>query len=173
MNFEQPQKEENNIAMVKFGDKEVPCRKINFKEEFPASFFDDAKEYRKTALVNVRVAENEETITSSQDANKTIIAEPGDMIIHNPGDVDPYVFGNRDDSVEERQRKFAEKYEQTDEDGVYRSKGVIKAKKVNENLVWDTSWGSQDGVIAGGWISNGGYAIAEDSFANTYEEIED
>ena len=57
--------------------------------------------------------------------------------------------------------------------GKFRPKGIIKAIKVNENIVFDTSWGEKMAVKAGGWVADGGYAIAEDSFNNTYEKIEE
>ena len=100
-------------------------------------------------------------------------AEPGDWIIKNPGDKDPYVFGDKKDSVEIRQAKFAKKYDAIPgEEEQFRPKGIIKAVRVDENLVFNTSWGEQMAVKAGGWVADGGYAIAEDSFDNTYEKIE-
>ncbi len=99
-------------------------------------------------------------------------AEPGDWIIKNPGDKDPYVFGSKNDPIQIRQEKFAKKYDSIPgEDGKFRPKGIIKAIKVKENLVFDTSWGEKMAVKSGGWVADGGYAIAEDSFANTYEKI--
>lgn len=178
---EDPQMEE-----ISFGEEKVMCKKIEFNNEFPPTFFDDADRFRKVGLVNARQATATEEIISSQDGNKINTAESGDWIIHNPGDVDPYVFGDKHEknedgspnkdkpiSVEQRQKAFEKKYEtKPGEEGVFIPKGIIKAKRVDENFAWTTSWGENDSVKAGGWVSEGGYAIAEDSFSNTYEKIE-
>jgi len=181
-----PPKEHEAEKLVKFGDKEILCKKIEFNKQFPPSYFDDADRFRKVGIVHARQAVSRETIVSSQDGNKTNIAEPGDWIIQNPGDKDPYVFGDKHEkdadgnpildkpiSVEQRQKAFAKKYEaKPGDEGTFLPNGGIRANRVNENLTWTTSWGTTDPVRAGGWVADGGYAIAEDSFSNTYEKIE-
>lgn len=98
----------------------------------------------------------------------------GLWIIQNPGDKDPYVFGNKGDTIEIRQAKFAKKYEPiSDELGKFRPKGIIRALQIDRNIVFLTSWGEEMAVKAGGWVSDGGYSIAEKSFVSTYEKIEE
>ena len=100
-------------------------------------------------------------------------AEPGDWIIHNPGDKDPYVFGNKDETIEERQKQFEKKYEIIPwEKEKFRAKGIIKAIQIKENVVFDTSWGATMWVKAWGYVADWWYGIAEESFANTYEKID-
>lgn len=156
---------------VMFGEEKVLCRRIDMLKEFAADF-ENADSFRKIGTVGARQATEREEIISSQDGMKNY-AEPGDWIIKNPGDKDPYVFGSKNDSIEDRQKKFAKKYEpKPGDEGMFIPKGIIKAVRVNENLVFNTSWGEQMAVKAGGYVADGGYAIAEDSFANTYEKIE-
>lgn len=157
---------------VIFGDEKVPCRRVDMLKEY-AEAFKTADSYRKVGTVEARQAKEREEIATSQDGMKNF-AEPGDWIIQNPGDKDPYVFGSKEDPIEVRQAKFAKKYDVIEgEEGKFRPKGIIKAIKVNENIVFDTSWGEKMAVKAGGWVADGGYAIAEDSFNNTYEKIEE
>lgn len=140
-------------------------------EEFQEAF-KTADSYRKVGQVEARQATEREAISTSQDGMDNF-AEPGDWIIQNPGDKDPYVFGEKNDPLELRQEKFAKKYEVIDgEPGRFRPKGVIKAVRVDENLVFNTTWGERMAVKKGGWVADGGYAIAEDSFARSYEKIE-
>ncbi len=163
---------EIQTELVEIDGEEVLCKRIDLFEEYGKEF-ENADSFRKTAKVTARQATKHEEISTGQDGMKNY-AEPGDWILQNPGDKDPYVFGDKNDDLKLRQSKFEEKYEPiTDEPGNFRSKGVIKALRVDENLVFDLSWGGQMGVKKGGWVADGGYAIAEDSFANTYEKIED
>ena len=167
MNERAPQMTED----VLFGSESVPCRRIDMLTEYEEAF-KSADSYRKIGKVEARQATEREEISTSQDGMKNY-AEPGDWIIHNPGDKDPYVFGDKKDPIEVRQAKFAKKYEViAGEEGVFRPKGIIKAVQVNENVVFDTSWGEKMAAKSGGWVADGGYAIAEDSFTNTYEKIE-
>ncbi len=166
-NQEAPNKEE-----VPFGEEKVACRRIDMLKEFEEKF-KTADSYRKVGKVDARQATVREKISTSQDGNMDNYAEPGDWIIQNPGDKDPYVFGNKEDPIEVRQAKFAKKYEpKPNSVGVFIPKGIIKAVRIDENLVFNTSWGEQMAVKAGGWVADGGYPIAEDSFSNTYEKIE-
>lgn len=156
---------------VMFGEEKVQCRRIDMLKEYQEAF-KTADSFRKVGKVEARQATKREEISTSQDGMKNY-AEPGDWIIKNPGDKDPYVFGDKNDPIEARQAKFAKKYETIDEEpGQFRPKGVIKAVRVDENVVFNTSWGEQMAVKKGGWVADGGYAIAEDSFASTYEKIE-
>jgi len=156
---------------VLFGDEKVICRRVDMLKEYEKAF-ETADSYRKVGVVEARQATEREEISTSQDGMKNF-AEAGDWIIQNPGDKDPYVFGDKNDSVEARQAKFAKKYEViAGEEGKFRPKGIIKAVQVNENIVFDTSWGEKMAAKSGGWVADGGYAIAESSFANTYEKIE-
>lgn len=156
---------------IMFGEEKVLCRRIDMLKEY-AEAFKTADNYRKIGKVDARQATEHELISTSQDGMKNY-AEAGDWIIKNPGDKDPYVFGDKNNPIEVRQAKFAKKYEVIDDEpGKFRPKGVIKAIRVDENIVFSTAWGEQMAAKKGGWVADGGYAIAEDSFANTYEKIE-
>jgi len=162
---------EQKMEEVMIGNEKINCRKIDMLKEFSEQF-KTADTYRKIGKVEARQATSREEIATSQDGMKNF-ADEGDWIIKNPGDKDPYVFGSKNDPIEMRQAKFAKKYDTIDEEpGMFRPKGEIKAVQVNENIAFDTSWGEQMAVKAGGWVADGGYAIAEDSFHNTYEKIE-
>lgn len=161
----------SDIEEVEIDGESVPCRRVDLMKEF-GDAFETADSYGKVGTVDARQATDREEISTSQDGMKNF-ADAGDWIIQNPGDKDPYVFGNKDEAIEARQEKFAKKYEPiTDEPGKFRPKGVIKAVQVKENIVFDTSWGEKMAAKSGGWVADGGYAIAENSFANTYEKIE-
>ncbi|MEI7890453.1 MAG: hypothetical protein WCI36_00635 [bacterium] len=163
-------KGEPEMEEVLIDGEKTKCKKIDMLTEY-AEAFKTADSYRKIGKVEARQATEREEIATTQDGTKNI-AEPGDWIIKNPGDKDPYVFGDKSDSIDVRQQKFAKKYEIIDDEpGVFRPKGIIKAVKVNENLVFDTSWGEKMAVKGGGWVADGGYAIAKESFDNTYERI--
>lgn len=156
--------------LIQIEGEAVPCRRVDMLKEYEEAF-KTADSFRKVGEVEARQATEREKISTSQDGMENY-AEPGDWIIHNPGDKDPYVFGDKNDPIEVRQEKFAKKYEAMDnEPGKFRSKGVIKAVQVDENIVFDTSWGEQMAVKKGGWVAEGGYGIAAESFANTYEKI--
>lgn len=156
---------------VEMDGEKVLCKRVDMLKEYGEKL-KNADNYRKIGKVEARQATEREEISTSHDGMKNY-ADPGDWIIHNPGDKDPYVFGSKNDPIEVRQEKFAKKYvPKGDEPGIFIPKGIIKAVRVNENLVFNLSWGGQMGVKAGGWVADGGYAIAENSFANTYEKIE-
>lgn len=155
---------------VVIGEEKVSCRRIDALKEYQEAF-KTANTYKKVGKVDARQATEHEVVSTSQDGMKNY-ADPGDWIIHNSGDKDPYVFGDKNDPIEVRQAKFAKKYESLDnEPGKFRPKGEIKAVRVGENIIFNTPWGEQMAVKAGGWVADGGYAIAEDSFADTYEPI--
>ncbi|MFH1207852.1 MAG: hypothetical protein V1668_04660 [Patescibacteria group bacterium] len=163
--------EEAKFEEVDINGEKIKCRRVDMLKEYAGSF-ETADSYRKKVIASARQASEREEITTSQDGMKNY-ADPGDWIIHNPGDKDPYVFGSKNDPVDVRQKKFASKYEAIpDSPGQFRAKGVIKAVRIDENIVFGTSWGETMVVKAGGWVADGGYGIAEESFANTYEKIE-
>jgi hypothetical protein len=165
-------KEKSVFEETEVDGEKIICRRLdNMLEEY-ADALANADSYQKRVIVSARQATEREEIITSQDGMKNY-ADPGDWIIHNPGDKDPYVFGNKEDPVEARQQKFAGKYEAIEgQPGQFRAKGIVKAVQVNENIVFRTSWGEQMVVRAGGWVTDGGYGIAKDSFANTFEKIE-
>ncbi len=166
-----PPKEQEAEELVEIGGEKIPCRRVDMLKEYQEAF-KTADSFRKVGKVEARQATEREEISTSQDGMKNY-ADQGDWIIQNPGDKDPYVFGDKNDPIEARQAKFAKKYEVIDDEpGKFRPKGIIKAVRVDENIVFNTSWGEQMAVKQGGWVADGGYAIAEDSFANTYEIIE-
>lgn len=157
--------------VVSIDGEDVECEVIDLMAEYGETL-KTADQYRKIGTVDAHQATEQEVVTSSQDGTKNV-AEVGDWIIQNPGDKDPYVFGNKGDAIEVRQTKFAKKYEPIpDEPGKFRPKGIIRALQIDRNVVFPTSWGEEMAVKAGGWVSDGGYSIAEKSFASTYEKIE-
>lgn len=163
--------EASKIKIVKIGGEDVECHIVDFATEFPPSSFEKADKFRKKVIVDARQAVEREEITTSQDGMKNY-ADAGDWIIHNPGDAEPYVFGSKNDPIEVRQQKFAKKYEpMPDQPGKFRAKGEIRAYKVDKNVVFKTSWGEEMAAKAGGWVADGGYCIAAESFDNTYEKM--
>src|SRR5690606_9211477 len=131
--------------------------------------------YRKTAVVTAEQHQGDQPrkVTTSQDGTQAV-AEKGDWIIHNPGDKDPYVFEAGKGTVEERNKHFQEKYEALpDQPGRFQSKGVIRAIILDKNICIDTDWGDRMFCKKGGYLSNGGYTIAEDSFHSSYEPVLD
>jgi len=171
---------------VQINGEDVECEVIDLMAEY-GDELKTADQYRKTAVVEARQAQDKEVVSTSQDG-MTNYADAGDWIINNPGDKDPYVFGDKTKkvknelgeevvvpaTVEDRQKVFAKKYEPiADQPGKFRAKGIIRALKVDRNIVFKTSWGEEMATKAGGWVADGGYCIAEDSFNNTYEKIEE
>jgi len=164
-------KEKSIFEEIEINGEKVKCRRVNMLQEFGAQLA-TADSYRKNVIVSARQATEREEISTSQDGMKNY-ADPGDWIIHNPGDKDPYIFGSKNDPVEVRQQKFAKNYEAMDgQSGQFRAKGIIKAVQVNENIVFGNSWGETMAVKAGGWVTDRGSGIAQESFANTYEKID-
>ena len=162
-------KNKNDDEEVLFGKEKVLCRRVDIFKEYQEAF-KTADSYRKISKVKAHQATQREKIYTSEDAMKNF-AEPGDWIIKNPASKDPYVFGDKNDPVKVRQVKFTEKYEPIDgEPGHFRPKGVIKAVRVDENIVFDTSWGEQMAVKSGGWVADEGYAMA--NFKANYKKIE-
>lgn len=150
----------------------VICRRVNMLEKYKDAF-KTADSYRKIGTVFAYQATERQEISTSQDGMKNY-ADVGDWIIQNPGDQDPYVFGDKNDSIETRQAKFAKKYDLIDaQSNSFRPKGIIKAIQVHENIVFDTPWGERMVVKKGGYVCDGGYAIAQDSFLKTYEKVEE
>ena len=157
---------------LKFWDRIVKCRRIkNVFEEYKEDF-DKADFYREKAIISARQATQREIISTSQDGMENY-AEPWDRIIQDPGDTDPYVFGSKNDSIEKREEHFNKRHEAiAGEPGKFRVKWIIKAVQVKENIVFNTSWWDTMWTKAGGWIADGGYAIAEDSFKHIYEKFD-
>lgn len=177
---------QTETKIVKINGEDVECEVIDLMADYGEAL-KTADRYRKTAVVDARQASGKEIVSTSQDG-MTNYADPGDWIIKNPGDKDPYVFGDKTKkaknengeevvvpvTVEERQKAFAKKYEPiADQPGKFRAKGIIRALKVDRNIVFKTSWGEEMATKAGGWVADGGYCIAENSFNSTYEKIED
>ncbi len=155
---------------VLFDQEKVMCRRVNLATEYEEAF-KTAGHYIKIAPVTVRQATERELISTHQDGTENY-AEPGDFIILDSGDHDPYVYGNKRESLESRQQHFQKEYELVDSSSqTFQSKEIIKAVQVHENIVFTTSWGEM-AVKAGGWITDQGYGIAKDSFQHTYRQIE-
>ncbi len=171
----------SNQKEVLIAGKSVKCDVVPDMLAAYGERLKEAPQYRKKGEVHARQATEEETVSTSQDGTKNI-AEPGDWIIQNPGDAAPYVFGDKFKTgangekisipVDERQKAFQKKYES--KEGVmdtFMSKGIIRAMPVERNIVFPTSWGEEMAVEAGGYVTDGGYSIAKDSFDRTYESV--
>lgn len=179
--LELTQEAPEGMEEVMIDGEKVLCRRIDMLKEY-GDALKTAEQYRKIVKVKARQATEREEIRTTQDGDVTVnVAMPGDWIVQNPGDESPYVFGDKfvkDESgaevpttVEERNAAFAKKYDAIDsEPNTFQSKGVIRAMRVNEDIVFNTSFGEMS-VKAGGWVSDGNYSIREDSFANTYEKV--
>jgi hypothetical protein len=157
---------------LKFWDEIVKCRRIkNVFEEYKEAF-DKADFYREKAIISARQATKREIISTSQDGMENY-AEPWDRIIQDPGDTDPYVFGSKNDSIEKREEHFNKRHEAIPgQPGKFRVKWIIKAVQVKENIVFNTSWWDTMWTKAGGWVADGWYGIAEDSFKHIYEKFD-
>jgi len=80
----------------------------------------EAPVYKKTAQVRIRPAtpgEQLETRLADGTLETVNTAKEGDMVITNPGGEEYFVSA----------QKVADRYEETDEPGVYQAKGMIKA----------------------------------------------
>ncbi len=161
---------ESEVECYDLGDQPFSCRIIvDGKETTIGEALANASEYQKKGKVTARQATAEEIVSTRQDGMENT-AKQGDWIIQNPGE-DPYVFGDQTKTVEERQDAFSKKYEATDEPGVFQAKGKIKAIKVDKNVSMLTSWGERMSTPEGGWIADGGYTIAPESFDSTYAPV--
>lgn len=151
------------------GGKDITCYEVDSQQEFqrlrvisPEIFLrkKDVKAYQATELLEVR---------SSQDGMVNT-AEVGDWVVQNPGDPDPYVFGDKKkDSLQVRQEKFLQFYAPVEgQPGVFRRKGVIKAVPLDRNITFSTAWGATMSCEVGGVLTDQGYTIAKSSLEKDY-----
>lgn len=162
--------EKPKFEEVEIKGEKVLCRWVDVLREYEDAF-KTADSYRKIGTIEAHKATQNEKIITTQDGMINY-CEKGDWIIHNPGDLDSYVFGNKNDSLEVRGEKFNKEYVPVaGQDGIFKPHRIIKAIQINENIVFNNSSGIKMAEKKDGWVTDYGYAIAEDSFLNTYEKI--
>lgn len=100
----------------------------------------DAPIYKKVAAVHAEIAQGGEviqTVLADGTVETTNTAEPGDAIVTNPGG-EKYII---------KAHKFGTLYDPTDEEGVYKAKGKIRAipNPTGQPIRIMKSWGEQIG----------------------------
>lgn len=140
----------------------------------------NAPTYAKKAIVQAReVAEREEVRTTLADGTEETVnvAEPGDVIVTNPSG-EKYVL---------KPDNFAKRYKATDEDGVFRAKGMARAvqnptgTEIEIMAPWgELQNGGLDCMIATVFdpeqpdvIGLDRYLIGDDEFKTTYAPAEE
>lgn len=140
----------------------------------------EAPVYAKFGTVEARVAAEQEvveTILTNGTVETTNTAEVGDVIVTNPGG-EKYVL---------KPEKFANKYEATEQDGVFRAKGIARAINNPEgcDIKIMAPWGEEqkggpDCMVVIGFdpsnpseISPDRYIIGGDEFKATYAPYEE
>lgn len=141
----------------------------------------EAPIFVKKALVRARIATDGETIaTVLADGTKETVhtAKEGDIVITDP-DGEEYIIDDKDE--------FAERYEPTAEEGVYRSKGMIRSfqNDTGRPIEIDAPWGAKefggnDCMIAATFdpdkpdeVDSDRYIIGHQEFLDTYGPIEE
>lgn len=151
-------------------DIEAECEVVDLSSEEFDKLFENAPQYRKNAEVKARqiVGNVTEKVETALDATSSTATE-GDWVVTNPGG-EEYTVAND---------TFEGAYSAKEgEDGVFIALGVpVRVVKVDENVVFTAPWGSDQGVLAGGYVvertDNGErYGIDEQAFADTYEAVE-
>lgn len=139
-----------------------------------------AQVYAKKTKVEARTAEVQERVTTvlaDGTEETTNVAEPGDVIVKNPGGEEYVLKGE----------KFAKRYEATSEDGVFRAKGIVRAieNPTGEEIVITAPWGEiqhggPEAIIASildpedqDEVSMDRYIIGREEFEETYAPIEE
>jgi len=164
-----------NWMFVRFkGEKDYRlCRSISFAEfrdEF-GQILETAPKAQKTAEVRVTTVTEPGSIFVGQDL-QSIEVEPGDHLIKNPGDADPYRFGDQP-SVEERIAAFKTSYTPVAGKTDYFMKtATSRVVRVMTDLVLDTEWGSSMAMKAGGYVTDAGYTIQQQSFDYDYRFVD-
>jgi hypothetical protein len=136
--------------------------------------------YAKKGLVGAREATEQEEIktTLADGTDETVnIADPGDIIVTNPGG-EQYVL---------KPDNFAKRYETTEEEGVFRAKGMARAlqnptgQSIEITAPWgEKQFGNPDCMVATVFdpeqpdvIGNDRYIIGAEEFRDTYAPIEE
>ncbi len=139
----------------------------------------EAPVYAKKAMVEARqVTEREEVTTTLADGTQETVnvAEPGDVIVTNPGG-EKYVL---------KMEKFASRYEPTDQEGVFHAKGMarIAENQTGRPIEVMAPWGEKqsggvDCMVATIFdpeqpddISADRYIIGRQEFQDTYTPVD-
>jgi hypothetical protein len=140
----------------------------------------EAPVFAKKSLVNARVATAGEKITTTlADGTQETVnsANEGDVIITNPGG-EEYIIGDE---------KFTKRYEPTQEEGVYRAKGMARAfqndtgRPIEIMAPWgEKQFGDTNCMVATTFdpdspneVSADRYIIGRQEFEDTYGPIEE
>lgn len=148
---------------------------INLAEQQPApEFIDDiAAWYEQNKGREVRLigavekyaykANEDGSLSISQDNINHIFYRKGQMIVTNPGE-DPYPFGNQDEEPAASTQRFHEDHTKLP-NGKYIRK-PFKAIPVTEDIEFLASNGVKMTVKKGGYVAEGLYGIADESAQN-------
>ena len=135
--------------------------------------FTTAPIFEKSAVISAKVANGGEIIeTFLADGTKETenTAEAGDMIVTNPGG-ERYII---------KPDTFAKKYEQTDENGTYKAKGMVRAlpnptgKEIKIVAPWgEEQVGSSESLVVVGYDPNNPNEIGDDRYIIGKQEFDD
>ncbi len=155
-------------------------KELDLSTEEYTELLTNAPVYAKKGVVEARqVTEHEEVSTTLADGTEETVnvAEPGDVVVTNPGG-EKYVL---------KPDNFAKRYEATDEDGVFRAKGMARAfpnptgAPIEIVAPWgEKQFGNPDCMIATVFdpdqpdaIGSDRYIIGSEEFQTTYAPIEE
>lgn len=154
---------------------QVETQTVDLSTEQYTQLLTEAPVYAKKAIVEARqTTEREEVKTILADGiTETVnVAEPGDVIVTNPGG-EKYVI---------KSEKFAKRYEAIDENGTYRAKGMVRIVEnptgtpIEITAPWgEKQFGAANCMVATNYdpehpeeISNDRYIINHQEFLDTY-----
>lgn len=146
---------------------EAEARVIDLHSEEFDAHFERAPMFIKNAEVRARQIQpgDSELVETALDATFSTASE-GDWIVTNPGG----------ESYTVKNETFQNAYRAKEgEEGAFIALGVpVRVVQVSENVVFTAPWGSDQGVMAGGYVvertDNGErYGIEEQAFLDTYE----
>lgn len=154
---------------------QVETQVVDLSTEQYTQLLTEAPVYAKKAIVEARQAtEREEvkTILADSTTETVNVAEPGDVIVTNPGG-ERYVL---------KSEKFAKRYEAIDDKGTYRAKGMARIVDNPTGMPIEiiAPWGEKqvgavDCMVATpcdisqpGLVSNDRYIIGHQEFLDTY-----
>lgn len=157
-----------------------PKQKLDLSTEEWTERLAAAPVYAKKGIVSARqVAEREEVKTTLADGTEETVnvAEPGDVVVTNPSG-EKYVL---------KPDNFAKRYDATEEEGVFRAKGMARAVQnptgadVEIMAPWgEPQYGGPDCMLATvfdpeqpGVIGADRYIIGRDEFLATYAPAEE
>ena len=159
------------------GTQKSQFQQIEWKSPEIMSALAEAPVYKKQGRVEARLATVGEEITTTLEggAKETVNrANEGDRIVTNPSG-EQYIIS---------EKRFLDRYEATDESGMYSAKGYCRAipNPFGKPIEIMASWGSPqtgdercliaDTCDASGKVDGEPYLIDADAFAKTYKQVE-